>query len=91
MALNTNNIQYANPYVSIYVNTYEDVLKWLYMKTRKRLGENLVRKLSKFGGFSYGLTLPIDVIRKFKWRERQKLQLTVDEKKKRIIIEDWEK
>jgi hypothetical protein len=61
------------------------------MKTRKRLGENLVRKLSKVGGFSYGLTLPIDVIRKFKWRERQKLQLTVDEKRKRIIIEDWEK
>ncbi len=59
------------------------------MKTRKRLGENLVRKLTKFGGFSYGLTLPIDVVRKFKWRERQKLQLTVDEKKKRIIVEDW--
>ena len=61
------------------------------MKTRTRLGENLVRKLSKIGGFSYGVTLPIDIIRKFKWRERQKLQLTVDEKKKRIIIEDWEK
>jgi len=44
----------------------------------------------KFGGFSYGLTLPIDIVRKFKWRERQKLQLTVDEKRKRIIIEDWE-
>lgn len=60
------------------------------MKTRKRLGENLVRKLSKVGIFSYGITLPIDIIRKFKWKERQKLQLTVDEKKNRIIIEDWE-
>ncbi|MBF05528.1 hypothetical protein CL644_02365 [bacterium] len=61
------------------------------MKTRKRLGENLVRKLSKIGGFSYGVTLPIDIIRKFKWRERQKLKLTIDEQKKRIIIEDWKK
>ena len=60
------------------------------MKTRKKLGENLVRKLTKMGsGASYGITLPIDVVRKFKWRERQKLQLTVDEKRQRIIIEDW--
>ena len=62
------------------------------MKTRRKLGENLIRKLTKLsGGTSYGITLPIDVVRKFKWRERQKLQLTVDEKRKRIIIEDWEK
>jgi len=43
------------------------------------------------GGRSYAVTLPVDVVRSFKWQEKQKLQLTIDEKKKRIIIEDWSK
>ena len=62
------------------------------MKTRKRIGENLVRKLTKVaGGASYSITLPINVIRKFRWKGKQNLKLTVNEKKKQIVIEDWEK
>ncbi len=52
--------------------------------------ETDVRVLFKIGGGrSYALTLPVDVIRAFRWQEKQKLQLTVDEKRKRIIIKDW--
>jgi len=49
-----------------------------------------VRSLSKTsGGNSYGITLPLRAIRLFKWQARQKLHITVDEKRKRLIIEDW--
>tara|TARA_B100000745_G_scaffold300564_1_gene255353 strand:- start:40137 stop:40325 length:189 start_codon:yes stop_codon:yes gene_type:complete len=62
------------------------------MKTRKRIGENLVRKLTKVaGGASYSITLPINIVRQFRWKGKQNLQLKIHEKKKRIVIEDWEK
>jgi DNA primase len=62
----------------------------MYMARRKLEDEN-VRSLNKTsGGNSYAITLPLRVIRQFKWQARQKLQITVDEKSKRLIIEDWE-
>ena len=62
------------------------------MKTRRKLENRNIRKLTKMAsGSSYGITLPIDVIREFRWKERQKLQLTIDKKKKRIVIKDWER
>ena len=48
----------------------------------------LIRKLSKVGKTSYSITLPINVIRRFKWRERQKLAIEVDEAGKTIKIKD---
>ncbi len=49
-----------------------------------------IRKLTKVAsGSSYSITLPKDVIKKFRWRERQKLQLEIDEKRKQILIKDW--
>lgn len=56
---------------------------------RRKLHERSVRKLSKSGGGSMYVTLPIDEIRKLKWRERQKL--VVRRVGKKIIIEDWKK
>lgn len=54
-------------------------------------GQHLIRKLFKTGGGStYGITLPIGVIRKFGWQERQKIRIKVDEKNKKLILEDWE-
>ncbi|MCA9361440.1 hypothetical protein KC845_02680 [Candidatus Kaiserbacteria bacterium] len=59
------------------------------MARRKIESEN-IRSLNKTsGGSSYGITLPLRAIRLFKWQARQKLQITVDEKQKRLIIEDW--
>ena len=40
---------------------------------------------------SYLITLPIDIIRRWGWKERQKVELEIDEKNKVIKIRDWEK
>ncbi|MFH1946631.1 MAG: hypothetical protein ABIJ23_00525 [Candidatus Magasanikbacteria bacterium] len=62
------------------------------MKTRKKFEDKNIRKLTKMGGgVSYGITLPVDVIRRFKWKERQKLELVIDEKNQTIKISDWKK
>lgn len=55
---------------------------------RRKLTQQNIRKLTKMGGNrSYGLVLPISMIRELKWRERQKLVVKLSGKK--IIIEDW--
>ncbi|MCF7905922.1 AbrB/MazE/SpoVT family DNA-binding domain-containing protein [Candidatus Gracilibacteria bacterium] len=46
------------------------------------------RKITKVGGHSYYVTIPLDYIRELGWREHQKVQVTKHGKK--IIIEDWE-
>ncbi len=51
-----------------------------------------IRSLTKVsGGASYAITLPRAVIKSFKWKERQKLKLDVNEKTKTITIRDWKK
>ncbi|MAZ56498.1 hypothetical protein CL653_01800 [bacterium] len=58
---------------------------------RRKLEDRFIRALHKTAdGGSYGMTLPIEIIRQFRWQKKQKLTLTIDAKKKRIIIEDWE-
>jgi len=55
-------------------------------------GKRQIRKLTKVGGGgSYSLALPVEIIRKFKWKERQKLTVTVDLKNKKLVIRDWKK
>ncbi len=57
---------------------------------RRAIEDENVRSLIKVSdGKSYAITLPIDVIRRWRWKNHQKVELTIDEKKKRIIIEDW--
>lgn len=51
--------------------------------------DETIRKLTKVGKDSYCVTLPVGIIRKFGWKEKQKLQLEVDEKKQEIRIRDW--
>lgn len=55
---------------------------------KRKVGDERTRKLSKVGGASYCVTLPIEFIRHLNWRERQKLTVTLDGKK--LIIEDWQ-
>ena len=55
---------------------------------RRTLDERSVRKLSKHGG-SYAVTLPIEIIRKLKWRDGQKV--VVEEAGKHLVIKDWKK
>jgi len=58
---------------------------------RRKREDYTVRSLNKTSnGKSYSVTLPIEVIRSFRWQKKQKLQLTIDSRRKKIIIEDWE-
>ena len=56
----------------------------------RTLKEKNIRKLTKMGGGrSIGLTLPIEMVKKLKWKEKQKVVVRLSGKK--IIIEDWKK
>lgn len=54
---------------------------------RRKLKHKNIRKLSRIGNRSIGLTLPIEMVRKLKWREKQKVVVRLRGKK--ISIEDW--
>jgi hypothetical protein len=57
---------------------------------RRKLENRNIRSLNKISnGESYSVTLPIEAIRAFHWQRRQKLELLIDEKHKRIVIQDW--
>ena len=59
---------------------------------RANLGDRNIRKLSRVGsGKTYSITLPIEAIREFGWQKKQKLEVEVDSKNKKLIIKDWEK
>ncbi|MFA4817944.1 MAG: hypothetical protein WC608_04465 [Parcubacteria group bacterium] len=57
----------------------------------KKLADKNIRKLTRMGraGGSLGLTIPIEIVKKLKWKERQKVKVKVD--RKRLIIIDWKK
>jgi antitoxin component of MazEF toxin-antitoxin module len=60
------------------------------MSSQTKLKDKNIRKLTRMGGGrSIGLTLPIEIVNKLKWRERQKVRVKLSGKK--IIIEDWKK
>lgn len=55
---------------------------------RLKTGSENIRKLTKMGaGRSFGITLPIGLIRKLGWKERQKL--VVKPKGKKLTVKDW--
>ena len=53
----------------------------------KRSDEQHIRKLTKVGTHSLAVTIPIDIVRKLKLRERQKV--VVREKNGTLTITDW--
>jgi len=62
------------------------------MKTRRKIEKRNIRKITKTSsGTSYAITLPIDVVRRWRWKEKQKVVLDIDEKKRVIKIKDWSK
>jgi antitoxin component of MazEF toxin-antitoxin module len=54
---------------------------------RRKAGKEGIRKISKTGGGSFYVTIPIEVMRELKWKERQKV--VVKKQGKKIIIIDW--
>jgi len=59
--------------------------------SRRELDKRNIRKITKSGGYSYSVTLPIEAIRNLNWRQGQKVVVEVDKKRKRLIIKDWKK
>lgn len=56
--------------------------------TRRKNEENHIRSLTKIsGGTSYAVTIPMEYIRKLKWKSKQKLEVRCYQD--RIIIRDW--
>jgi antitoxin component of MazEF toxin-antitoxin module len=58
------------------------------MSTRKLKDKN-IRKLTRVGKTSISVTIPIEIVKDLKWKERQKV--VVKQSGKKIIIQDWEK
>jgi len=56
--------------------------------TRRKLDEENIRSLMKIGN-SYALTIPLEFIRKLKWKEKQKLEVSMYQD--RIVVKDWKK
>jgi hypothetical protein len=48
-----------------------------------------VRKLTRIGKRSVGLTLPIELVRELKWKERQKV--VAKRVRGGVVVEDWRK
>ena len=56
---------------------------------RRKLENKNIRKLTRIGNKSIGLTLPIEIARALKWRVKQKV--VVKRRGKGILINDWKK
>jgi len=48
------------------------------------------RKITTSGS-SRVVTLPVDFLRKLKWKEKQKISIELDASHRRLIIRDWKK
>ncbi|RLC34680.1 MAG: hypothetical protein DRZ76_02225 [Candidatus Nealsonbacteria bacterium] len=59
--------------------------------TRRKIKEKNIRKITKVGGTSYAVTLPLDIIQQWGWKERQKVILKINQRTKTITIKDWKK
>ncbi|MFH1291627.1 MAG: AbrB/MazE/SpoVT family DNA-binding domain-containing protein [bacterium] len=56
--------------------------------SRRKMSDNNIRKIIK-NGDSYSITIPIELIREFGWKEKQKL--VIKKRGKGFNVSDWEK
>jgi antitoxin component of MazEF toxin-antitoxin module len=54
---------------------------------RRKIEQHAVRSITRSGGGSFGITLPIEQVRSLGWKDRQRV--TVRKVGKRLVIEDW--
>jgi len=55
----------------------------------KKESEKNIRKLTRVGKTSLCVTIPVEMVKKLKWKERQKVVLNL--KSATITIKDWKK
>lgn len=65
------------------------MLQYINMASKKVLSNTRTHKLTISGGKNYSVIIPVEFIRHLKWRERQKLDITL--KGDTLIIKDWKK
>ena len=53
---------------------------------RRKLGDKNIRKILRSGD-NYAVTIPIELMRELKWRQKQKV--VVKKRGKGLIIVDW--
>ena len=56
--------------------------------SRRKLEDKLTRKITKSGD-SYSITIPIEIMREFGWREKQKV--VIKKRGKSFSVSDWKK
>ncbi len=56
--------------------------------SRRKLGDKHIRKIMR-NGDSYSITVPIEIMREFKWREKQKV--VIKKRGKSFTVSDWKK
>ncbi len=54
--------------------------------SRRKLAEKNIRRIVKIGD-SYAVTLPLEIVKELKWREKQKVEVKKD--RNEIVIKDW--
>ena len=57
--------------------------------SRRKIEESHIRKISKIGDVSLGVTLPIEILRKLKWRNKQKVEVVL--RGKSLVISNCQK
>ena len=55
--------------------------------TRRKAGEENIRKLTRVGQTSLAVTIPLEIVKQLKLRDRQKV--VVRREGEKIVIEDW--
>jgi len=68
-----------------YLNTYLNK----YFMARRKLENKNIRKISRIGNRSLGVTIPVDFLRQLRWREKQKV--VVKKTHGGVIIRDWKR
>ena len=53
------------------------------------MAKKFTRKLTRVSSHSYTITIPKELIKAFKWRERQKLEIVVRGNKPQFLVRDW--
>jgi bifunctional DNA-binding transcriptional regulator/antitoxin component of YhaV-PrlF toxin-antitoxin module len=54
------------------------------------MAEKYIHKIRKISKYTYSLVLPISLMKKFGWKEKQKVVIS-DKGRKRLEIKDWKK
>ena len=53
----------------------------------RKTGQHQIRKLTKLGDKSLAVTLPIELVQKLGWREKQKVVVKLQGR--HLVIKDW--